>query len=122
MSLANIQQSYKSSDNQYIEGIETPHGRVMVVLDTILENIDKMMANHPKTDFIAYGKCLNSFTILSTSLDFEKGGDLAENLIELYDYCVRSLQNYLTEKNEQKLSEVYNIISTISDGWKQIKS
>ena len=122
MSLANIQQSYKSSDNQYIEGIETPHGRVMIVLDTILENIDKMMANHPKTDFIAYGKCLNSFTILSTSLDFEKGGDLAKNLIELYDYCVRSLQNYLTEKNEQTLNEVYTIISTISDGWKQIKS
>ena len=52
------------------------------------------------------GKVVQCFMILSDSLDFQKGESLAEQLNELYDYCVRTVKGYLTEKDVTKLEEV----------------
>ena len=60
------------------------------------------------------------FNNSSGSLDHEKGGDLAEQLVELYDYCVRTVKKYLVEKDVKKLEEVLSLVSEISDGWKSI--
>ena len=42
--------AYKKSNNEYVEGIETPHGRVKILFDTVVDNIDNMIEVHPKTD------------------------------------------------------------------------
>ena len=59
-----------------MNGIETPHGRIKLLYETIVDNIDKLLENHPKTDFISLGKCLNALNILSSSLDMKAGKDL----------------------------------------------
>ena len=114
-------QSYTETENDYIEGINTPHGRVTILFDTIISNLDNMMETHPKTDFVSLGKCLNGLKILANSLNMEKGGEMANNLVELYDYCRRSINNYVQEKNIDKLNEAHGILSKLADGWKAIK-
>ena len=120
MSLDAAAQSYKNTDNIYAEGIETPHGRIKIVFDVIETNIDKMLKKHPKTDFIAYGKVLQGLMVLSGSLDLEKGGQLADELNELYAYCEKSVKQYLEIKEVTKLQEVKSIISGIADSWAKI--
>ena len=120
MSLDAAVQTYKNTDNIYAKGIETPHGRIKIVFDVIDENIDKMLKKHPKTDFIAYGKVLQGLMILSGSLDLEKGGQLADELNELYAYCEKSVKQYLEIKETTKLEEVKSIISGIADSWAKI--
>ena len=122
MSLENAVLTYKNTENIYAEGIETPHGRIKIVFDVIETNIDIMLKKHPKTDFLAYGKVLQGLLILSGSLDLEKGGKLADELNELYDYCTRSVKQYLEIKNPTKLEEVRSIIRGIADSWAKIKS
>tara|TARA_A200000113_G_scaffold225896_1_gene248595 strand:+ start:3839 stop:4207 length:369 start_codon:yes stop_codon:yes gene_type:complete len=122
MSLDNAVQTYKNAENIYAKGIETPHGRIQIVFDVIQKNLDKLTQCHPKTDFIAYGKALQGIVILSGSLDMEKGGQIADELNELYAYCDKTLREYLESKNSKKLEEVLSIISGIADSWAQIEA
>ena len=114
--------AYKKNDSEYIEGIESAHGRIKILFDTMIISLDKLKASHPKTDFVSLGKCVNILTVLSGSLNVKDGGELAENLLELYDYCKRVLNEYLEDKNTKKLEEVCLIFSNLSEGWNGIKS
>ena len=113
-------QTYKQTEREYIKGIETPHGRIKILFETIIENIDKLYGKHPKTDFLSFGKCLNALKILSSSLDMESGKDLATNLNDLYIYCSNTLQEYLEDKNEKKLLEIKEIITELLNAWDAI--
>ena len=120
MSLDNAVQTYKNAENIYAKGIETPHGRIKIVFDVIEKNLDKLSSVHPKTDFVAYGKVLQGLVILSGSLDMEKGGQMADELNELYAYCEKTMKEYLESKNPEKLREIESIIGGIADSWSKI--
>ena len=121
MSLDQVANSYKQSENMYVKGIETPHGRVRLIFEQLEINLEKIIVKHPQTDFVAYGKVVQCFMILSESLDFQKGESLAEQLNELYDYCVRTVKGYLTEKDVTKLEEVLSIVNQLSESWNSIE-
>jgi flagellar protein FliS len=121
MSLDQAANSYKQSENLYVKGIETPHGRVRLIFEQLEINLEKIIVKHPQTDFVAYGKIVQCFMILSDSLDFQKGESLAEQLNELYDYCVRTVKGYLTEKDVTKLEEVLSIVNQLSESWNSIE-
>ena len=121
MSTKQAANTYKKTDQEYINGIETPHGRIKILYETIITNIDALNKRHPKTDFVSFGKCVNALMILSSSLDLEKGKDLARNLDDLYSYCSDKLREYLEDKNEQKIVEVRNIISGLLEAWEEIR-
>ena len=44
-----------------MEGIDTPHGRVKIIFDQLEINMEKIIAKHPKTDFVAFGKSYSVF-------------------------------------------------------------
>ena len=122
MSLDNAVQTYKNAENIYAKGIETPHGRIQIVFDVIEKNLEKLSSAHPQTDFIAYGKVLQGIIILSSSLDMDKGGQMADELNEIYAYCEKTLKEYLESKNSEKLREIESIIGGIAESWSKIGS
>ena len=121
MSLDQVANSYKHADNLYVKGMDTPHGRVKIIFEQLEINIEKIISKHPKTDLIAFGKVMQCFMVLSGSLDFEKGESLAEQLNELYDYCARTVKDYLTEKDVTRLEEVLTIVTELANSWKSIE-
>tara|TARA_B100000963_G_scaffold350796_1_gene361527 strand:+ start:168 stop:548 length:381 start_codon:yes stop_codon:yes gene_type:complete len=116
-----VANTYKQTDREYVAGIESPHGRITILYQTIITNIDKLHMKHPKTDFLSFGKCINALKILSSALDKDAGKDLAENLDNLYIYCSNRLKEYLEDKNENKIIEVREIISGLLEAWEQAK-
>lgn len=120
MAMNTAYEAYKKSDSEYIEGIETPHGRVMILFETVIDNVENLIEAHPKTDFVSLGKSVNSITVLAGSLNIKDGGELADNLAELYDYSKRCLNQYLEDKNITKLEEVKSIFEKLSEGWSGI--
>merc|ERR1711988_225580 len=101
--------------------MDTPHGRIKIIFEQLEVNIEKIISNHPKTEFVAFGKVMQCFMVLSGSLDFEKGESLAEQLNELYDYCARTVKDYLTEKDITRLEEVLTIVTELANSWKSIE-
>ena len=114
--------AYTKNENEYVPGIESAHGRIKILFDTMISNLDKLKETHPKTDFISLGKCVNILTVLAGSLNVKDGGELAQNLLELYDYCKRVLNEYLEGKDVKKLDEVYLVFTNLSEGWDAIQS
>ena len=121
MSLDQVANSYKQADNLYVKGMDTAHGRIKIIFEQLEVNIEKIISNHPKTEFVAFGKVMQCFMVLSGSLDFEKGESLAEQLNELYDYCARTVKDYLTEKDITRLEEVLTIVTELANSWKSIE-
>lgn len=58
---------------------------------------------------------------LSTGLDRVDGGELAENLAALYDYCTRRLILANAQNDDTILQEVQSLIEPIAQGWKAMK-
>ncbi|MDC9597307.1 flagellar export chaperone FliS [Xenorhabdus anantnagensis] len=59
---------------------------------------------------------------LKEGLDFEKGGEIAQNLFDLYDYMGRRLLHANLRNDEKAITEVINLLTEISDSWRQIGS
>lgn len=58
---------------------------------------------------------------LSTGLDRIDGGELAENLAALYDYCTRRLILANAKNDDAILQEIQRLIETVAQGWKGMK-
>ena len=57
---------------------------------------------------------------LSITLDTERGGNLAVDLRELYDYMRRCLTRANVEQVDPPLAEVQSLLSTLYEAWNQI--
>ncbi|BET97125.1 flagellar export chaperone FliS [Xenorhabdus taiwanensis] len=57
---------------------------------------------------------------LKEGLDFEKGGEIAQNLFALYDYMGRRLLHANLRNDEKAITEVIDLLTEISDSWRQI--
>lgn len=58
---------------------------------------------------------------LATALDREDGGEIAQNLGALYDYCVRRLIAANARNDDAILQEVMRLIEPVAQGWNEIK-
>ncbi|MCC6538192.1 MAG: flagellar export chaperone FliS [Bryobacterales bacterium] len=56
---------------------------------------------------------------LTLSLDHERGGDIARNLVELYDYMQRLLQDANFRQVEPPLVELESLLGTLLEAWEQ---
>jgi len=68
----------------------------------------------------AFSKSLTAIYILQSSLDFEKGGEIAINLYSLYEFCKSGVMKGFTTKNSKLIYDSIPPIEEILDGWKQI--
>ncbi len=59
---------------------------------------------------------------LQGALDFEKGGDLANNLNELYSYVTRRLFHANAHNDVAVLDEIYGLMREIRDAWEGMPS
>lgn len=59
---------------------------------------------------------------LQGALDFEKGGDIARNLNELYSYVTRRLFHVNAHNDLGALSEVHSLMQEISQAWQVVPS
>ena len=59
---------------------------------------------------------------LATALDKEAGGEIAENLGALYDYCLRQLIMANARNDDALLGEVMRWFEPIAQSWNDIKN
>ncbi|AGX87478.1 flagellar export chaperone FliS [Candidatus Symbiobacter mobilis] len=58
---------------------------------------------------------------LMTGLDLEEGGDLANNLYRLYDYCSYRLMLANARNDDAIILEVQQLIEPLAMAWKEVK-
>ena len=69
------------------------------------------------------GKLQDIIIELNNSLDFEVGGDVAQELTSLYDYIIYASTQANMDVDRKPLESCLNVLLTLYDGWKDaIKS
>jgi flagellar protein FliS len=104
-----------------------PHHLVDMLFDGLLHAVGAARAALQRGDIKA--KCQHIVTAvrileegLKGGLNLQEGGELAGNLLELYNYCVLRLTQANARNDDKALDEVVRLISPLADGWKQIGS
>jgi len=117
-------QTYKQ--NSVGGSAESPHQLVTAVFRQILGSVAAAKGAIAQKNIEQRNTLINKATsliaVLEDSLDFEKGGELSNNLASLYEYCSLLLFKANIENNAEKLEEVIQILLPIKSAWDQIPS
>lgn len=102
----------------------TPHQLVKILFDELLLAMDSTLlalrAEDPRKAMEKQTRALTLLHALESSLDFERGGEIAVNLAVVYREARRRMLAALPENDPEKLQSARNIIGDIADAWAQI--
>jgi len=117
---------YVEADIQAKVTNTSPHKiieQILIELKRHMETLAYSIDNEPIVSSIksnAFSKSLTAIYILQSSLDFENGGEIAENLFNLYAFCKNGIMKGFTTKNSKLIYDSIPPIEEILDGWRQI--
>lgn len=103
-----------------VEGA-SPHRLIQMLMEGVLQRLAEAKGAIQRNDKVTKGETIGkAITIVSglrSSLNKEVGGELADNLDELYDYMQRRLLEANVSSDEAMLDEVMALMRTIKSGW-----
>ena len=67
-------------------------------------------------------KCLTTIYSLQTSLDFEKGGTIAINLFQLYEFCRTQVIHSFGSSDNKGLKKSYDALTQIITAWETMET
>lgn len=104
----------------------SPVELVLVLMDGLLEELARTRAHIEARRYEkkahSLDKCINILNGLSSSLDFESGGEVVENLGRLYDYCAQRLYRAGIQLDINIIDEVTGLLTTIRRGWHGVQA
>ena len=94
---------------------------ILRMMDGAMERIVTARGHMARSEIAAkgaaIGKAIGLIDGLRTSLDKDRGGDIAANLESLYDYMMRRLVEANLKDDERRLAEVAGLLDEIRSGW-----
>lgn len=124
---------YTQAYNAYKEtNVKTAsQGRLVVLLYeeavrqlTLASSLFSEDSNLPVQNIERFGKSIlksqEIITELQVSLDMEKGGEIAKNLMSLYLFFNEELMSANINQDKEKISSVLKMMSDLADAWRTI--
>ena len=126
--------NYNASMKQYINdeisaktSSLNPHKIIEEVLIDLKKNMETLaysLDHEPVVSSIksnSFSKSLTAIYILQSSLNFDEGKEIAENLYNIYEFCKDGIVKGFTKRDSKLVYDAIPPIDEILDGWKQIK-
>ena len=126
--------NYNASMKQYINdeisaktSSLNPHKIIEEVLVDLKKNMETLaysLDHEPVVSSIksnSFSKSLTAIYILQSSLNFNEGKEIAENLYNIYEFCKDGIMKGFTKRDSKLVYDAIPPIDEILDGWKQIK-
>lgn len=116
--------AYRSVNAHGIVASADPHTLVLTLFDAILGRLITARSCIEQGQISRKAGLLHSSVVLlgelRGSLDLQRGGSLAQNLSDLYDYMVRRLLQASASDDAAALGEVQSLLSEIREAWAAI--
>ena len=119
--------------------VKSPYEIVKVILNELQRNIHLMILEIDKKKAFTISRkfkevkssqnsiskylvrCLTTIYSLQTSLDFEKGGSIATNLFQLYEFCRIQVIDSFSSNNNNGLKKSYDALTQIIQAWETME-
>jgi len=116
--------SYNQVKNHSAVEHATSHQLIDMLFDGVLERISQakgaMQYKNIELKGTKINAAINIVSGLRENLNKDEGGELAENLDDLYIYIMGILSKAHTQNKEEYLDEAAILIGNIHSAWKQI--
>ena len=115
---------YRKADQAGVLEVDDPHELILVTMRELERALRTLAA--ARTQGRPYGEsALNrAFTaiyILQSSLDFEKGGEVATSLFQVYEYCRMQVVAAFRREEVTLLAEAATDIADLMSAWTEIR-
>ena len=119
--------------------VKSPYEIVKIILNELQRNIHLMILEIDKKKAFTISRkfkevkstqnsiskylvrCLTTIYSLQTSLDFEKGGSIATNLFQLYEFCRIQVIDSFSSNNNNGLKKSYDALTQIIQAWETME-
>ena len=92
----------------------------LTLAETYIEEDGKIKPKNIEKFGICIQKAQAIITELQVSLDMDKGGDIARNLMSLYVFFNEELLAANINHNKEKIEFVLKMVKDLADSWRQI--
>lgn len=125
--------SMRSANTYRTVGLETsvsgasPHQLISLLFDALQQSLVSARGAILNGDVPVKGRSIGRAVRileegLKAGLDINRGGELAANLRNLYDFCILRISEANSRNDAAIIDEVIQLIHPVSDGWNQIRS
>jgi len=117
---------YKSTERNALVESEDPHKLVLVMFDALIKSIEIYVENIDvkKADLELrskhFSRALTIIYSLQSSLDFEKGGEIADNLFQTYEFARQMVIGSIKTMDEVGPKRAISLLSEIREAWAQM--
>ena len=126
MSVNKMMQAYTKSDHQSVAESNDPVAIVALLFDELIRAMQDFVAqSHKDTgkkeiQSRQFSRSLTIIYALQSSLNFEDGGDIANNLFRLYEYARQQLLQDWKNKATDGTEKAIAALDDIREAWHQI--
>ena len=118
-------EAYKQAESIGLSEVTNPYEIIQTLFSELIKSMSAFERslsdeNMLETKSSSFAKSLTIIYSLQTSLDFEKGGEISNNLFKIYEYSRQQLITDLKNGKPKGVSNAITIIKEIADAWQQI--
>ena len=126
MSLRRNMQAYRNADRDAAAESDNPHALIAVLFDELLRHMRMFAAEidagsiDKESSSEHFSRSLTILYGLQSSLNFEQGGDIANNLFRLYEYARQQLLAAMRLREIGGTMAAIEALENIRDAWREI--
>lgn len=123
MTFLDARSQYRRANSGATTVPEDPHGIVLFTLrelERALQVVATAMADDRPMPDLHLTRALTAIYVLQSSLDFEKGGEISDNLFKVYEHCRQQLLATFRREDGADLGRCAQLIGGIISAWAQI--
>lgn len=119
-------QSYRKVSIESEISVASPHRIIQMMFEGALQRLAQSRYAIENNDLqnkgLYIGKAVGIVNGLNNSLNMDEGGDISNNLSDLYDFMLRRMSEANIHNDVQAIDDVSEILRTIKEGWDSIPS
>ena len=120
----NFAKAYANTAIESIVSEASPHKLVEILYENAIKNLKlaKIFIEQKNFEKKAFhlNKALSIITELRSGVDMERGKEVAENLVALYDYCYRTTFQASIKNEVGFIEEVISLLEPVAEAWQQM--
>jgi flagellar protein FliS len=122
MTFLNARAQYRRTDQGEGLSVESPHGIILVTLRELERSLRALAAAEPDRTYPALhlNRAFTAIYILQSSLDFDRGGEIAQNLFRVYEFARLRVDEAFRKQPAPQLSEAAGHVASLLSAWSAI--